>query len=292
MTQERPTCSTSPASSPSTTATTKRRAGATRRAAGCASRLGDWSGVAATDANLAILAEFGGDYPRAFELNERSLALRREIGDRRGIGIGEMNAGYYGLLMGRTDESLARVEVALAISREIGDRAMISHSLRTLADGHRNAGNYPRAAELYAEAIRAYRDLGNEFELGFILEDVGVLCARSLAGVAGFELLGAAEAAAGAGRLAAAAGPRGGAAAPVRRRARGGRIRGRRSGDRAGPWHVTRGGTWRGRDGLRGASQHHNRRRDALVRLAHRVGASAARPDHRLSRLAGPSVPG
>ncbi len=158
-------------------------------------QLGDWSGVAATDANLAILAEFGGDYPAAFELNERSLALRREIGDRRGIGIGEMNAGYYGLLMGRTDESLARVEVALAISREIGDRAMISHSIRTLADGYRNAGNYPRAAELYAEAIRAYRDLGNEFELGFILEDVGVLCARSLGGVAGFELLGAAEAA-------------------------------------------------------------------------------------------------
>ena len=179
---------------PSTTATTKKLASAIPRAARLREQLGDWSGVAATDANLAILAEFGGDYPRAFELNERSLALRREIGDRRGIGIGEMNAGYYGLLMGRTDESLARVEVALAISREIGDRAMISHSLRTLADGHRNAGNYPRAAELYAEAIRAYRDLGNEFELGFILEDVGVLCARSLGGVAGFELLGAAEA--------------------------------------------------------------------------------------------------
>ena len=157
-------------------------------------RLGDWSGVAATDANLAILAEFDGDYAGAYELNDRSLALRREIGDRRGVGIGEMNGGYYGLLMGRTDESLARLEVALAISREIGDRAMISHSLRTLADGHRNDGNYARAAALYAEAIRAYLDLGNEFELGFILEDVGILCARSLGGVVGFELLGAAEA--------------------------------------------------------------------------------------------------
>ena len=49
-----------------------------------------------------------GTIPGAFELNERSLALRRDIGDRRGIGIGEMNAGYYGLLLGRTDESLAR----------------------------------------------------------------------------------------------------------------------------------------------------------------------------------------
>ena len=104
-----------------------------------------------------------------------------------------MNAGYYGLLLGRTEESLARLDVALAISREIGDRAMISHSLRTLADGHRNAGNFPRAADLYAEAIRAYRDLGNEFELGFILEDVGVLCAQSLGGDIGFTLLGAAE---------------------------------------------------------------------------------------------------
>ena len=58
------------------------------------------AGVATTDGNLAILAEFDGDYPAALELNDRALELRRQIGDRRGIGIGEMNAGYYRILNG------------------------------------------------------------------------------------------------------------------------------------------------------------------------------------------------
>ncbi len=156
-------------------------------------RIGDQAGVADTDANLAILAEFEGDYPGALELNDRALALRREIGDRRGIGIGEMNAGYYGLLVGRTEESLAHLERALEISREIGYRELIVHSERTLADANRNAGNYAAAAVKYGSAIRGYRDVGNEYELSFLLEDVGVLLARALGGAIGFELVGAAE---------------------------------------------------------------------------------------------------
>ena len=42
---------------------------------------------------------------------------------------------------------------------------MISHSLRTLADGHRNDGNYARAAALYAEAIRAYLEQRGDWPL-------------------------------------------------------------------------------------------------------------------------------
>ena len=71
-------------------------------------QIDDWAGVATTDGNLAILAEFEGDYTGAREINDGALGLRHRIGDRRGIGIGEMNAGYYRILTGDLDGRRAR----------------------------------------------------------------------------------------------------------------------------------------------------------------------------------------
>jgi tetratricopeptide (TPR) repeat protein len=156
--------------------------------------VGDSAGVATTDGNLAILAEFDGDYVAARELTDRSLELRRRIDDRRGIGIAEMNAGYYRILTSDLAAAREHLQEGLRVSRELGDRQMVAHATFTLGNAERDAGDWGAAAVRYGEALRLQRDLDDRFSLTFIVEDVGVLLARTGDEVAGFELLGGAEA--------------------------------------------------------------------------------------------------
>jgi tetratricopeptide (TPR) repeat protein len=150
--------------------------------------------VATTGGNLAILAEFDGDYPAALRINDEALELRRRIRDRRGIGIGEMNAGYYRILNGDLASARNHLEEALRLSRELGDRAMIAHSTFTLGNAMRDFGDHATAAARYAEALELQRELDDRFSLTFIVEDVGVLLAWAGEAEQGFELLGGAEA--------------------------------------------------------------------------------------------------
>src|SRR5262249_26857745 len=146
------------------------------------------------DGNLAILAEFDGDYPAALAINDRALDLRRQIGDRRGIGIGEMNAGYYRILNGDLENARRHLQEALRLSRELGDRAMGAHSTFTLGNAERDLGDLRSAATRYVAALQLQRELDDRFSLTFIVEDVGVLLARAGEEAEGFELLGGAEA--------------------------------------------------------------------------------------------------
>jgi predicted ATPase len=155
---------------------------------------GDVAGMATTEGNLAILAEFAGDNAKALEINDSSLTLRRRIGDRRGIGIGEMNSGYYRILTGDLPSAREHLEEALRLSLEMGDRAMIAHSTFTLGNVFRDLGEHAAAARQYVDAIHRQRDLDDRFSLTFILEDAGVLLARTGDPAAGLELLGGAEA--------------------------------------------------------------------------------------------------
>ena len=56
-------------------------------------RLGDKANMGSLLSNLGIIAEYRGDYERALGFHERALALRTEIGDRRAIGNSATNLG-------------------------------------------------------------------------------------------------------------------------------------------------------------------------------------------------------
>ena len=72
--------------------------------------------------NLGICYYSLGDYRRAIDHHEQSLAIAREIGDRRGEGAALGNLGSCYSSLGDYRRAIDHHEQSLAIAREIGDR--------------------------------------------------------------------------------------------------------------------------------------------------------------------------
>ena len=85
-------------------------------------RLTDRELIRASCINLGICYYSLGDYRRAIDHHEQSLAIAREIGDRQGEGVALGNLGICYYSLGDYPRAIDHHEQALAIAREIGDR--------------------------------------------------------------------------------------------------------------------------------------------------------------------------
>ena len=70
--------------------------------------------------NLAVVAEYQGDYDEAGRLGEQALALRRELGDRWAIGVSQNNLGMLASLRGRPEEAKERFTESMALHTQVG----------------------------------------------------------------------------------------------------------------------------------------------------------------------------
>ena len=94
--------------------------------------------------NLAIVAEYEGDYERSCALHEEGLALRVEAGDTAGIAVSQMNLGVMLQRLGRMEEARARQEESLRLRREIGDPRMIALGRAQPGHPHARSGRVRR----------------------------------------------------------------------------------------------------------------------------------------------------
>ncbi|TAD79089.1 MAG: tetratricopeptide repeat protein [Oscillatoriales cyanobacterium] len=101
---------------------------------------GDRQGEAASLGNLGLAYRSLGQYQRAIDLYEQSLAIAREIGDRKGEAnsLGNLGNAYYSL--GQVQRAIGLHEQSLAIAREIGDRQGAAASLQALAICYQKIG--------------------------------------------------------------------------------------------------------------------------------------------------------
>jgi hypothetical protein len=113
---------------------------------GVREEIGDVAGVATTDGNLAILAEFDGDFPAALAINDRALALRRQSATWR-TGIGEMN-GLPPILNGDLESARRHLQEALR-SRDRATATVASTFTLGNAERSRRPGG---AAARYGDA--------------------------------------------------------------------------------------------------------------------------------------------
>jgi tetratricopeptide (TPR) repeat protein len=136
---------------------------------------GDNVAMGALYSNLAIVAEYEGDYESSVALNKKGLELRVEAGDTVGIAISEMNLGVMLQRLGRMEEARARQEASLELRRQIGDPRMIALGEHNLGILLRELGDYDASRTLFASALRVQRDQRDTWALAFMLEDVAVL---------------------------------------------------------------------------------------------------------------------
>ena len=93
--------------------------------------------------NLAIVAEYEGDYERSCAFHEEGLALaHRRRATPRVSPISQMNLGVMLQRLGRMEEARARQEESLRLRREIGDPRMIALGEHNLGILTRTQGDY------------------------------------------------------------------------------------------------------------------------------------------------------
>ncbi len=122
---------------------------------------------------LGDTARHRGDYERAAELLEKSLALHRAVMDTRGVAL---SLGDLANVAGdRGDHELAKelYEEGLALAKDLGGAELLGAYLISLGYEYLLEGNPERATELNEEAAELYRGRGRKGVLQVALNNLG-----------------------------------------------------------------------------------------------------------------------
>ncbi len=139
--------------------------------------IGDTPGVATLLNNLGLLARFQNDLASARQMNEESLALFRKLGDRWAMGQLLNNQACVASDQKEYTEARALLEESLFIRRQLGDKAGLGLSLTTLADVVLDEGDYAAARPLLDESLAINRELGDQTLIAYLFEDYGGVAA-------------------------------------------------------------------------------------------------------------------
>jgi tetratricopeptide (TPR) repeat protein len=124
--------------------------------------------------NLGLAYNNLGEYQRAIDYHEQSLAVKREIGDRRGEGNSLGNLGIAYKNLGEYQRAIEFHEQRLAIAREIGDRRGEGQALGNLGVAYQNLGEYQRAIEYYEQQLVIVHEIGDRRGEGTALGNLGI----------------------------------------------------------------------------------------------------------------------
>ena len=117
------------------------------------SAIGDRSGIASDNGNLANAYLSLGEYEKAITYSEKGLEISSAIGDRSGIASNNGNLGNAYLSLGEYDKAITYYEKGLEISSAIGDRSGIASNNGNLGNAYRNLGEYDKAITYYEKGL-------------------------------------------------------------------------------------------------------------------------------------------
>lgn len=122
---------------------------------------------------LGIAVSAQGEFERAMDLLEKSLALSREVGSVRGAAGSLFCIGGMRRAQGDVGQALRFLEEALVLFREAGDRALIASVLTHLGYTFLLQGDLERATSASEEAAMMLREQKHRFYLGDALDNLG-----------------------------------------------------------------------------------------------------------------------
>jgi predicted ATPase len=112
---------------------------------------------------------------RMHDAAERAMQLSASVNDDRGIARAQRYLAFALLQMGRLDEAKAAIEPALVRTRACGDKWNVANCLNEQASVESDRGDGGAARELYAQALMAYKALGNEDGTAVVLSNMAEL---------------------------------------------------------------------------------------------------------------------
>jgi tetratricopeptide (TPR) repeat protein len=156
--------------------------------------LGDEAGTANSLLSLGTVASEQGDYERAIGLSERAAELYRESGDRRGHALAVSNLGGIALERGEYARAEALSEQAYALFETLEDSEGMAFALVNQGFAALSEHDHARALTLLREALRRLAELEFKDIIGYCFEGLAAVLAFTGQGDAAARLLGAAEA--------------------------------------------------------------------------------------------------
>ncbi|MEP6909195.1 MAG: BTAD domain-containing putative transcriptional regulator [Actinomycetota bacterium] len=156
--------------------------------------LGDVSGTARSLLSLGTVAAEQGDQERAIELSEQAAELYSESGDRRGHALAVSNLGGIALERGDYEKAAALSEQAYGLFQMLEDSEGMAFALVNQGFAALSEQEHERALELLRKALRLLAELEFRDVIGYCFE--GLAGVLALTGHPGpsVRLLGAADA--------------------------------------------------------------------------------------------------
>ncbi|MEG5162680.1 CHAT domain-containing tetratricopeptide repeat protein, partial [Microcoleus sp. AT3-A2] len=115
-----------------------------------------------------------GDYTKAIEYTQLSLAIAREIQDRLGEGTALGRLGIAYLYLDNYSQAIDYTQLSLAIAREIQDRQEEGTALGTLGSAYRSLGDYTKAIEYAQLSLAIAREIQDRLGEGAALGNLGI----------------------------------------------------------------------------------------------------------------------
>ena len=103
-----------------------------------------------------------GQYERALDFQQQSLALFQEIGNPNGEASSRANLGDVYNSLGQYERAIEFYEQSLAIHQEIGNPSGKASSLQGLGIAYNSLGQYPKATEALFTSLEIYESLRYE----------------------------------------------------------------------------------------------------------------------------------
>jgi len=122
--------------------------------------------------NMGAIFKLFGQYDKALELYEQSLAINKKIGDRRGEGTTLNNLATTAHAKGDNDTALQYLEQSLTIQQQIGDRKGEGTTLNNISQIYDVKGDYDTALQYLEESLSIRRQIGDHKGEGATLNNI------------------------------------------------------------------------------------------------------------------------
>jgi len=125
--------------------------------------------------SLGSVLRGDGEYQRAYDLYQESLAIYREYGDDLGTAGVLKQLGIVAGSRGAYDEAERLLKEALELYRAMGDQYGIANILNDMGIVADRTGQYAEAQRLYQECLAIRRRIGHRWGVGTTLNNLGYL---------------------------------------------------------------------------------------------------------------------
>ncbi len=124
---------------------------------------------------LGTFEWIAGNYAKAMNYYEESLAIQKELDNKTGIAIAMNNLGLIYNATGEFEKSMEITEESCELFSQLGDRRLQADALLNLGSVLINLKRYDKAKSVFEESLEIYREIGDSRSIGMILTNIGCI---------------------------------------------------------------------------------------------------------------------